>query len=385
MSRHGENIRKRKDGRWEARYICGHQNNGKAKYKSIYGKSYAEVKEKREEILRHKNERHSKSAKNQITLSQLLYDWLIFKRTNVKESTYSRYTSIVNNHILPELGEIMFSELENEDIDYFIEDKLSHGRTDGKKGLSAKTVTDILSIIKQALAYGKERNYNYPDSLVIHNPRCMSPEIQILTLEEQKILEKTVFFNESSVHTGIIISLYMGLRIGEVCALKWDDFEFKSGSIYVHRTIQRLPDLSPNAQKKTHIVIDEPKTECSRRRIPIPSFLLNYFIRHQKEREYYVLTGSERYLEPRSYYRYYKKIMQACGLPQYNYHALRHTFATRCVENNFDIKSLSEILGHSDVSITLQRYVHPSMKLKQQHMDKLGSITIYGQNSGQIA
>lgn len=182
----------------------------------------------------------------------------------------------------------------------------------------------------------------------------------------------------------IFFSFY--LTKAEVCALRWEDLDMENGLLCVKRSMQRIPNLdfetNSSDKNKTKIVIDNPKTNASARNIPIPAALLPIVKQHRTNPDCYVLTGSSFYLEPKGYYRKYKQIMKKCGLDQFNYHALRHTFATRCVENNFDIKSLSEILGHANVSTTLQRYVHPSVSLKRQHMDRLGDIAVYGQNSG---
>lgn len=182
----------------------------------------------------------------------------------------------------------------------------------------------------------------------------------------------------------IFFSFY--LTKAEICALRWEDFDLENGLLHVKRSIQRIPnpDAADNAfAAKTKIIINDPKTNSSVRNIPIPAVFLPLFCQYRKNADFYVLTGNDSYLEPKGYYRKYKQIMKKCGLGQFNYHALRHTFATRCIENDFDVKSLSEILGHANVSTTLQRYVHPSLRLKRQHMDRLGTTAVCGQNSGQ--
>lgn len=390
MARHGENIRKRKDGRWEARFICGYREDGKAKYKYLYRKTYAEVKEAKNQMMAQKlmyDGRDENRVKIQTTFGELLTDWLQFIRKDVKESTYSRYSTMIEKHIRPELGEIRLSGLNSKTIDCFTEKKLTAGNIKKEGGLSPKTVTGFLSVIRLALDFGLERGYDCPDHIVIHNPKQSLPGIQILTCEEQRRLEKVLMEEDTTISLGILLSLYLGLRIGEICALRWEDFDLENGLLCVKRSIQRIPNLefemNSNINNKTKIIIDNPKTNNSIRKIPIPSVWLPFIRQNQKKEECYVLTGRTVYLEPKSYYRKYKKIMKKCGLEHFNYHALRHTFATRCIENEFDVKSLSEILGHANVSTTLQRYVHPSVNLKRQHMNRLGDIAVYGQNSGQ--
>ena len=389
MARHGENIRKRKDGRWEARLICGYKENGRAKYKYIYRKTYAEAKEAKNQMMAQNffyGTRKTAPCQTRRSFGSLLTDWLHFIQPDVKESTYTRYASMIEKHILPELGQISLSEMTSEDIDHFSFKKLTQGNLKNSGGLSPKTVSGLLSVIRLALDYGAERGYYYPTRIVIRNPRQTTPTIQILTWEEQKKLEIILLKENTKVSFGIMVSLYLGLRIGEICALRWEDLDMENGILYVQRSIQRItvfhPETTPEIQAKTKIIIDTPKTNSSARKIPIPSFMLPAFKNHQTNLDFYVLTGSCSYLEPREYYRKYKKVMKKCGLEHFNYHALRHTFATRCVENDFDMKSLSEILGHTSVSTTLQRYVHPSISLKRQHMNRLENIAVYGQNSG---
>ena len=376
MSRHGENIRKRKDGRWEARYITGYNEEGKAQYKYIYGRTYHETKEL-------KNRMAVKGAEFQevcetenvrITFKQLFDDWLAFIQPDVKESTYSRYVFLAEKHILPELGGEALLDLTSEKISRFTARKLAEGRLNGQGGLSPKTVSSMLSVIKLALDFGMEKQYYFSSSIIIRNPRQSKPDIIVLSENEQKKLEQYLLMDMNTIHLGILLSLYAGLRIGEVAALKWGDFDFVNGTVSVQRTILRIQDYSPKARQKTRVVIGRPKTECSNREIPLPAFLMEHIKGASGCESCYILTGSQNYMEPRLYYQKYKRIMEDCDLERFNYHALRHTFATRCIENNFDLKSLSEILGHANVSTTMQRYVHPSMNLKRQHMEKLESL-----------
>lgn len=377
MVRRGENIHKRNDGRWEAR--IRYKEQGKIRYKSIYGKTYLEVKRLKNIILQ--DQRENKLIQQNIRFNQLLDEWLVYIKPQVKESTYCRYLFLIDKHIRGDLGELMLSKITSQVIEQFTMYKLKNGKLHYQGGLSSKTVTGILSIIKLSLSFGREREYHCP-MFSIRAPHQELSHIQILTIAQQRKLEEYLFENMNEIHIGILISLYMGLRIGEVCALRWSDFDFESGLLHVQRTIMRINDLV-SQERKTKIIIEKPKSECSIRIIPIPCFLLKILKEHCKRDNDYVITGSHSYMEPRGYYRKYKRILSYCQLEQFNYHALRHTFATRCVENNFDVKSLSEILGHADVSTTLQRYVHPSLSLKRSYMNKLSEITICGQFYGQ--
>ncbi len=183
---------------------------------------------------------------------------------------------------------------------------------------------------------------------------------------------------------GIFISLYTGLRIGEICGLQWGDIHFDNGTLTVQRTVMRIQNTEPGSKNKTRLVICRPKTDCSNRTIPLPGFLLDILKAQRKAPDIYLTSGERTVQEPRCFYAAYKRLMKYAELEGYNYHTLRHTFATRCIEQDFDAKSLSEILGHSDVNITLKRYVHPSMDMKRKQMERLTAITFYGQNPGLI-
>lgn len=386
MARKGENIRKRADGRWEARIIVGYGADGKAVYKSVYAKTYGEVREKKRKLYAKDIPVKTVVADRKMTFGQLMDEWLSYTESHVKASTFAKYKQLYELHILPVLGKRCLALMTSQDMETYMLEMLRNGRRDGLGGLSPKTVSDILSLIKQAIRYGKEHDYPCPSNLVIRCPRQVIPKIQILSLLEQQILERHCWEQETPLYLGILLSLYSGLRIGEVCALRWGDYEPDRGTILVERTMMRIQETDreqiEKGQPKTKLLIDSPKSACSVRTIPLPSFLNEYLRLRRKDDSCYILTGTKDYLEPRNYYRKYQKIMDECGLGGYNYHALRHTFATRCVEKGFDVKSLSEILGHADVAITLRRYVHPTMEMKRAQMERLEGNCIYGQKNG---
>lgn len=384
MARHGENIRKRTDGRWEARVIMDYTNNGKAHYKYLYGKTYKEVKEKKINMLKQGRSAIPEKTAASKTCSELFDDWLKFIRTDIKESTYSKYVFAVEKHIKPELGGVRVCDLTTEHLDLFIHNKLTRGKLKQEEGLAPKTVVDLLSVFKLALKYGSERGFILPEHLTIHNPRQPIPDIKIMDESACKKLETYILHHlDSPVCIGILLSMYTGLRIGEVCALRWEDINLETKILSVNKTLMRIQDNSPNAESKTKIIVCTPKTGNSIRKIPLPDCICPFLLKMQNNPHSYLLTGSKSYMEPRSYYNHYKKILCDIDLDIYNYHALRHTFATRCVEQGFDVKSLSEILGHADVSTTMRRYVHPSMKTKRQQMQLLQMHSICGQELGQ--
>lgn len=368
MPRRGENITKRKDGRWEARIIKGYTCEGKALYTYIYGKSYAEAKQKKLNYIVDR-EAIVQCNKN-ILFSAVLADFLLYQQNRVKDSTYARYKNIVDLHIVPFLGDYKINELTSHQIEIFSKEKLVNGRIDGKGSLSPKRVRDILSILKLAISYAQDQGY-IEKSIKFSLPKVKSQQIEILSKEEEIKLMGFIINNLDTSKIGVIISLCTGMRIGELCALKWSDIDLESNIININKTLQRLPDY--NSTKKTKIVISEPKSKSSERQIPIPEILLDILFKTKQTKNLiddYVLTSNMHYIEPSNYYVKYQHWLQECGIPSRSFHALRHTFATRAVESGMDIKSLSEILGHSDVKITLSRYVHPSLEMKHNNMNK---------------
>lgn len=388
MGKHGENIRKRKDGRWEARLISEYDGTGKAKYRSFYGKTYMEAKEKRNAYLRSGAEAQYQQKvnsmdKRKILVSQIMMEWLDSRRDAVKESTYAHYKNLAGTHILPKLGRIPLGSLTPENINQFLKVLLSSGRIDGKGGLSPKTVADIRSVLLLALEYARSSQYPCPDLGKIFSPHVTRPEMKVLTLEQQEKLENYLFRNPGPMELGILITLYGGLRIGELCALQWRDIHFESGTLQVSKTILRIQKEDRDKGKKTQVLISRPKTDSSNRLIPLPGFLLEFLRNFRQGSEVYLITGTKFYLEPRMCLEKYKKILKKAGLESHTFHTLRHTFATRCVEKGFDPKSLSEILGHANINTTLQNYVHPSIDLKKEQMDRLEQVSVWGQNKGQ--
>lgn len=387
MPRRGENIRKRKDGRWEGRIIIGYDLSGKARYRSVYGHSYQEVKEKKNLLaISGRNEGYSSSGQGKgylrLTFAQVMEEWLDSRKDSIKTSTYTQYSFMLNKYILPELGAQPLSSLSSDMLNEFLKNKLYSGRADGKGGLSPKTVADIRSILLQGISYAGERKYPCAVDTKIFYPKTRKPNIDVLTKAEQNKLEQTLFQSSDPIRLGIMIALYGGLRIGEVCALQWGDFNYTPGTVQVSKTLIRIKDLTRDSLKKTKVIIDKPKTEHSNRIIPLPSFLMEFMRQEAKGENCYVLTGTAEYVEPRLCLKQYKQVLEQAGLPSFTFHALRHTFATRCVENGFEIKALSEILGHSNVSTTLQRYVHPSIECKREQMERLEKLSVWGQDHG---
>ncbi len=373
MARTGENIYKRKDGRWEGRTIISYEKNGKAKYKYVYARTYNEVKSKLlyAATLAECNSIKKSNYEN-CKYEYILDNWLYAKRVNIKSSTYIRYRNSIENHIKPKLGKYHIEKIDTALMESFILELLLSGRVDSKGGLSSKTVSDILVIIKDSFAYARNKglspNCNFENITV----RRQSHEMRVLSCSEMESLLNTLLSNTDLCKLGVLLCLFTGIRIGELCALRWGNISIADKFIKVESTMQRLQNNDIDAFTKTQIIITEPKSCASVRIIPLPDFLLTLIVPYYKKENSFFLTGeSKKYIEPRIMQNRFKGYIKDSGIKDANFHSLRHTFATRCIESGFDVKTLSEILGHSSVKITLDKYVHCSMEQKRLNMDKL--------------
>lgn len=372
MSRRGENIHKRKDGRWEGRLPVFNDDNKIIKYHSVYAHSYRDVKSL---MKQNQCEFHSlNNNKNILTMQQLCEQWLDEIQLFVKQSTYAKYQQIIYRHILSCYSDITINKINDENISEFIRSKMINGRLDGRGGLSSKTIQDIYTILKQILNYAIKKEYILPLSFDIPKPKLEQKSFSVLNNEQQTRLVLYLRNHLSLETLGILICLFTGIRVGELCALKWNDFDLQNSVLHINKTLQRIKNTDKNAVTKTKIIIDRPKSQKSIRDIPIPSFLWELINKygHNCSNEAYFLTGkANQFIEPRLFQYKFKVHLENAGLPDMNIHALRHTFATRAIEQNIDTKTLSEILGHSTIKFTLERYVYSSYELKVQSMEKM--------------
>lgn len=367
MARHGENIFRRKDGRWEAR-LPEHRVNGSRTYRSFYGKSYAEAKAKKET---YRDTVHRKPASRELTaFSYLAESWLAAVKVTVKESSYTRYHRNVYSYLVPSIGQYAISGIDAALAERMREDLLSRGGKRGA-GLSDKTVSDIFSTLKRILLYASEHGYPAANIASLRNPRKARKKAEVIPDDDIHRLESILLDSKESICPGILLTLHTGLRSGELCGLRWGDFDFRSSSVQIRRTVERIDDLTPSAERKTKVITGEPKTDTSRRVIPLPGALCRYLREHRKEDGSYLLTGTDRPSEPHTLYVRFERFLKRNGFGKYSFHALRHTFATRGIAFGFDAKSMSEILGHSDVTTTLRCYVHPSIEQKRKQMENL--------------
>lgn len=373
MSRHGENIRKRKDGRWEGRYSKG-KINGKPVQGSVFASTYKEAKEKlllaRFQAVTQQESPSYKGTSFEETFGVIAEEWFAEGRVSLKPSTISRYRSILDTYLIPEFGTVKIEGISRADVNTFYTRLLSESGCH-KKPLSPKTVLCILSVFRIVLKYARlEKGLNVVNTEDI-SIKQEQKVLRVFSMDEYRIISNKLISSHSMDCLGILLSLYTGLRIGEVCALRWGDISFDEQVIHITKTMQRI-QLPKGYKPRTKIVITSPKSKCSVRDIPIPGEVVRLLITMRKPDDCYLLTGKRNeYMEPRTMENHFNKLMMDCNIKGATMHTCRHSFATRCVELDFDVKTLSEILGHASVSITMNRYVHPSMALKHKHMDKL--------------
>lgn len=362
----GENIFKRKDGRWEARYIKGYDLSGKIKYGFCYGKTYKEAKEKvsvcKASLI---NGMPVPEKRPKHRFSFYCDAWLQASRNHIKESTYIKYDYILEHHIKRVLGECFPLGITNEIIEAFTEELV-------RNNLSPKTVKDVLAVLRAVLKYTARFYPGIFPMFEITCPKETRKEMRVLSKDEQMKLVQYLLHDMDSCKFGTLLALSTGLRIGEICALQWNSISLSDRTLCVSATMQRLKKIEADGASKTRVVVGSPKSNTSARIIPMTEFaakLCQQMDPHCKDA--FILTGTTAYMEPRTLQYRLKKYTDACGLEGVHFHTLRHTFATRCVEVGFEIKSLSEILGHSTTTITLDRYVHASIELKRDNMKKL--------------
>lgn len=301
---------------------------------------------------------------NKKTIREIAEAWKEYKRPYVKQSTMAAYVLILENHVLPEFGDN--DSLHEHDVQAFVLKKIEHG-------LSAKSVKDILIVLKMVMKFGVKNEWMNHYEWDIKFPVNSQPkELEVLSVANHKKILDYVQHNFTFMSLGIYISLSTGLRIGEICALKWSDINVADGKITVQRTIERIY-MVEGEKKHTQLVINTPKTVNSCREIPISKELLAMVKPMKKvvNADFYVLTNEDKPTEPRTYRNYYNRLMEKLDIPKLKYHGLRHSFATRCIEAGCDYKTVSVLLGHSNISTTLNLYVHPNMEQKKRCINKM--------------
>lgn len=301
---------------------------------------------------------------NNKTIREIAVAWKEYKRPYVKQSTMSAYLLILENHLLPTFGEK--DSLPEQSVQSFVLEKI-------ECGLSVKSIKDILIVLKMVMKFGVKNEWmNYYEWDIKYPTNSANKELEVLSVSNHRKILDHIQSHFTFTGLGIYISLSTGLRIGEICALKWNDINITEGTITVSRTIERIY-MVEGEKKHTELVISSPKTKNSCREIPMSKELLAIVKPLKKivNDDFYVLTNDEHPTEPRTYRNYYNGLMEKLGIPKLKYHGLRHSFATRCIEAGCDYKTVSVLLGHSNISTTLNLYVHPNMEQKKRCITKM--------------
>lgn len=371
MSRRGDNIRKRKDGRWEGRYVVARTSDGITKYRSVYGKTYTEVKNKLQQCIKDKL-MPTNGCSDSVNI--IAVRWLEDIKRYKKYATYVKYDYIYNIHIKHHIGDKHIYDITSDDCLELL--SIEQQNNLNGESLSISSTNSIKNVLTQIIKYGT-KNYSFKINDNKKSKRSSCQTTKTFLKEEQELLLSFLLSDMNSYNLGIYICLFTGLRLGEICALRRCDIDFIHKTITINQTVQRIKTDRPGA--KTELLICTPKTEKSHRIIPISDMLfavLNAYISDSL----YIVNGDNA-MEPRTYQYYFKNILNSLSIEYKNFHALRHTFATNCINCGMDPKCLSELLGHSDVKTTLNKYVHPSLEQKRNQINFLSVDygNIYGQ------
>ena len=361
MARKGENIYRRKDGRWEGRYIVGRKTDGRARYASLYGRSYREV---RDALERKKGELYRTMPNCSLTVKALMAMWLSLRSTEIKASSYQHYLALIESQIVPRLGNIRVSSLSAEMVSAFVKELLERGRLDGKGGLAPSTVSGIMSVLRSAIRLaGKKYAIRDITLFDVKGPVVRQPKVETLCAAECEALARCIMAEPDLSGVAYLLALCCGPRLGGLCGLMWSDIRFSESVLIINRTVLRIKDGD-----HTKLVVQPPKTEAALRPIPLLKGILMLLVRLRGNApdDAFILTGTSKPMEPRTLQKRFKRFLELHGLQHIRFHGLRHTFATRSIDEGFDPKTLSEVLGHSNVKTTLQLYVHPSMSQKRR-------------------
>lgn len=372
MSRRGENIYRRKDGRWEARYIISHDKNGHAKYRSVYAKSYTAAKKKRQDALLKLSEMDYEDQMKAGTVEAISHAWIKDCAQKWKESTKCRYEEKLDIYILPYFGKSELSDISTADVEAFISMLQAEGMP-GRAPVSAGTARSVLTVMKQlrlhALKMDRKVRFN-PECIIV---RAQKADITVFSEAEEKKLVSYLSENTNETNAGLLTCLFTGIRVGELCALNCDNIDLEEEVIRIRATMQRLPDHS-GGEKKTKITIDRPKSDCSIRDIPINKELLEVLRRFYKPGAFLLTGEKNKFVEPKTMENRFKSILKKCGLKPAGVHTCRHSFSCRCIERGMDPKTLAEILGHANVATTLNTYVHSTKKRKEEGVNMLSDL-----------
>jgi len=300
----------------------------------------------------------------QKNISEIVKLWREDKKQYIKKSSYAAYMLLIENHLLPVFGDC--EVIEEAEVQAFVLKKL-------EQGLSQKTIKDMLIVLKMILKFGAKNKWIEHNQFDIQYPtERENPQLEVLSRTNQKKIMNYIQAHFTFRNLGVYICLSSGMRIGEICALTWEDIDVNTGIVSVRRTIQRIYTVEDGV-RKTELLLDTPKTKNSIRDIPISRDLLKILkpIKKVVNNSFFVLTNDAKPTEPRTYRSYYEIFMKELDIPKLKFHGLRHSFATRCIESNCDYKTVSVLLGHSNISTTLNLYVHPNMEQKKKAIEQM--------------
>lgn len=295
------------------------------------------------------------------TYNELVFEWVYYHKQFIKESTYSNYINIIDNHLNKDMGYIPIDEITNNTLQDYVLCK-------HKQKLSIKSIKDIMVVFKLSLRYGFKKDYIVSFDLTIKYPKVTTKNyIEILSSNEINRIVKFVRNSDDTRDIGILIALLTGMRIGEISALRYSDICFKSNTINISRTLQRIY----TKKEKTKIIETTPKTNSSIRSIPLSKELKDILSQKNSDLTDYVLSLSSIPVEPRLLRKRFDSLLSKTKIKHYKFHSLRHTFATKCIEAKIDYKTISVLLGHSNINTTLNLYVHPNKSQKKKAINKL--------------
>ncbi len=369
MARRGDNIHKRKDGRWEGRYNNGFRSDGSIKYSSVYARSYSECKIKLQDAQLSSNKPMNKIRTEKV-FSDILIQWLYANQIRLKGATAAKYNNIIETHIIPALGGVKLSVIDSSMINTFLDDQLKHGGIKGGEPLAPSYVRTMAIIIEAAINYGVMEGLCSPLKTPVNKPSVPKKDLVILSKNAEATLTEVLLYDSTKVALGTLVGLQAGLRIGEVCALRWCDIDFGNNVIHIRHTISRVP--SPNSQQKTILIMDTPKTASSLRDIPMPTSLHKMLLMaYQNRTSEFVISNGSSFVGTRTFDYQYRKLLKKYDIQIFGFHTLRHTYATRCAEHGMDAKTLSRLLGHASSNTSLNIYVHPSLDVAMQYVERI--------------
>lgn len=378
MAKRGENIHKRKDGRWEGRYIKARNAEGKPVWGYLYGHSYGEVKT---ELTRRKAlSGFYQLSGESMHFSDLAELWLTSFAQSAKDSTLAHYRYTLHKYLLPVLGSLQVTSLTDSLLERLFLQILSP-QDNSHKPLGASSARECLGMLKRICKYAAHLHLMPPIELCIKLPRTKKSEPQPLSRAEQASLRDFLLAEPTARKVGMLLQMELGLRIGEVCGLQWGDFDLNVGILVIQRTVCRISC----GDGHTKVVVQTAKTKSSHSEIPLPKPLVKLLreLRGNASDTTWFLSGNEqRPVEPRCYRKSIQCYLKQAKVRRVHPHVLRHTFATICLQAGCDIKTLSELLGHASATVTLQRYVHSDLNRKREEIERIFSFPVKGSSRG---